>query len=79
MTQRLTGGSAEIIDVPARFLPPANPELGPGVLVLSCPICGALHRHGAGDPENPAYGQRVAHCKTGPGGAYNLVPMEAAR
>jgi hypothetical protein len=79
MTDRLSSGSAALADVPARFVPPTDPRLGPGVLVLSCPICGALHKHGAGEPDNPAYGVRRAHCKSGPGGSYNLVPMEAAR
>ncbi|WHM37468.1 hypothetical protein [Streptomyces sp. BPTC-684] len=68
----------DIPEVPARYVPPANPKLGPGYLVISCPICGARHQHGAGNPDNPDYGPRVAHCQSGPGGKYILIPENRA-
>ncbi|GAA2560259.1 hypothetical protein ACPCK9_30040 [Streptomyces koyangensis] len=71
---RLPGG-ASITDVPARYIPPTDPRFGSGTLVISCPICGALHEHGAGEAEQPDYGWRRAHCKSGPGGTYRLIPV----
>ncbi|WHM35708.1 hypothetical protein [Streptomyces sp. BPTC-684] len=61
-------------EVPTRYVPPADPRRGPGYLVISCPHCGARHQHGAGDPDDPSYGHRVAHCRSGPRGGYILIP-----
>ncbi len=45
-----------------------------------CPICEDIHKHG-GDPamsiDDDHWGERVAHCLTGPGGSYLLVPAPA--
>jgi len=31
-------------------------------LLLTCPYCGAIHRHGGGTGRLPSLGHRVGHC-----------------
>lgn len=64
--------------VPARFVPAPRRRPGDAVgdLVVTCPWCLTIHRHGAGsDPVRLAYGHRAAHC-SGPRASrtYILVP-----
>jgi len=44
-------------------------------LVIQCPYCGDLHRHGGGGDADPVLGQRLSHCvRDGRRGDYVLVP-----
>lgn len=63
-----------IIDAPLP-LPQIPARLVAGRLIVDeCPYCLKPHAHGCGgDPRNPQYGHRVAHCK-GPNPGYYLVP-----
>jgi hypothetical protein len=48
---------------------------GRHVALVQCPHCGDMHQHGAGPATKPPdLGYRAAHCLTGPGGSYRLVP-----
>jgi len=46
--------------------------------VLLCPFCGKRHHHGGCSGEEPSFGSRAAHCLTGAGGSYELVPILGA-
>lgn len=48
-------------------------------LLIWCPICEDIHSHGASPAMKETddhWGMRVAHCLTGPGGSYLLVPAK---
>lgn len=83
--EKLRGLVADV----AKWLPPegSTPRSGaPSVaarldgihlVVDDCPWCHRQHHHGAGAPDHPAYpayGPRVAHCGSGKGLSYCLVP-----
>jgi hypothetical protein len=39
---------------------------------ISCPFCGAYHKHGGGEVDKPIYyGSRLAHCHKG---TYKIIP-----
>jgi len=39
---------------------------------VSCPFCGAYHKHGGGEVSSPVlYGSRLAHCHKG---SYTILP-----
>lgn len=58
---------------------PATRRTGARWLVLVCPFCLRRHRHPAGeskDDPRTQLGRRVALCRRGSGGVYNLVCLD---
>lgn len=58
----------------ARVIPPLQ-RGGDYLLTVDCPFCGREHTHSGGaDPDALLYGYRIAHCSTGNGRSYELMP-----